>query len=210
MQTTISVIIADDNEIYSKGLCHTIEQLPGVEIISTASNANEVLQKTGKHLPQIVFLDAQLPPGNAIDVCRQLHQQYPATGIIAIGHNGCSSWLANEMLNAGAWSVLFEKANKMEIQLCLMTTHSRSGHFTKGTEQLKFITLDTGQPKLNEREVLLMKLLCEELKSEEIAKRMFLSPYTVENMRKALLQKLGAKSIVGIVKHAIRLGIVTV
>jgi DNA-binding NarL/FixJ family response regulator len=63
---------------------------------------------------------------------------------------------------------------------------------------------------LNEREVLLMKLLCEELKSEEIAKRMFLSPYTVENMRKALLQKLGAKNIVGIVKYAIRLGIVTV
>jgi DNA-binding CsgD family transcriptional regulator len=39
---------------------------------------------------------------------------------------------------------------------------------------------------------------------------MFLSPYTVENMRKALLQKLGAKNIVGIVKYAIRVGIVTV
>ena len=85
----------------------------------------------------------------------------------------------------------------------------RNGSLLNNTKDANHITGEVAlSPRPNEKEIWLVQLLCDGLNTGEIAKKMFLSRHTIDNMRKSLLRKFEVKNSVSIVRKAIRLGIV--
>ena len=205
METKIA--ITDDHEMVLQGIASMLENTPEITILGTYKNASETLEGISKVQPDVLLLDINLPDINGIDLSKRLLKKHPHLKIIALTNFEDVSFV-KRMLKNGVHGYLLKNTDKLELLTAISTVLSGE-IFLQADLQKKLLgqtntTPDNGlKPKLTRREHDVLLAISEELTTQEISEKLFISPKTVETHRMNIMSKLGAKNSVGIIKIAI-------
>jgi len=195
-----------------KGIESMLKDMPKIEVVGTYENASETLENIEKDKPDALLLDINLPDINGIDLCKQLVKKYPDLKIIALTNFDDISF-TKRMLKNGAHGYLLKNTDKLEILEALKMVLSDELYIQKNIHK-KLLNqvinrgVDNGlKPNLTRREKEVLQAISEELTTQQISEKLFISPKTVETHRMNIMSKLGAKNSVGIIKIAIEKGL---
>jgi len=201
--------ITDDHEMVLQGIASMLENTPQIKVVATYKNAKKTLDNLAKDNPDVLLLDINLPDINGIDLSKQLLKKFPELKIIALTNFEDTSFV-KRMLKNGVHGYLLKNTDKIELADALKTVLSGEIYLQKDiqkkllNQQSKSKTNDNGLiPKLTRREHDVLIAISEELTTNQISEKLFISPKTVETHRMNIMSKLGAKNSVGIIKIAI-------
>jgi DNA-binding NarL/FixJ family response regulator len=209
----IKIVLADDHQMFLDGLYALLSQMEQVEIVATANNGTQLLEKLRRPgTCDIAIVDLHMEEMDGIETTRQIKQQYPDIRIIGLTmENDLDS--IQKMLEAGASGYVLKNTGKSELKIALERVAAGEFYLSQsvGSKLAQNMLFDRKQKKkatsldlLTEREVEVLKMIAEEMTSPEIAEKLFISPKTVETHRKNLMKKIGVNNTLGIYKFAIQ------
>jgi DNA-binding NarL/FixJ family response regulator len=212
-QQYIKVLIADDQQVFRKGLSALLNEMPGIELLGEAGNGAELIEKSLLLKPNVIVTDIKMPILDGVSATRELLKHIPACKVIALSAYA-NDQLILQMLESGAIGYLLKSAEAIEIKEAIEMVNLHKPYFCKEiTQKLTEIVAknyklpDKSTASFTERELEIIRLICNEFTSKEIAGQLHLSKRTVEGHRTRILEKIGAKSIAGIITYALSVGI---
>ncbi len=214
--TPVKVVIADDHVLFRAGVKTALSTKKDIRLIGEADNGQQLLHLLKHMQPDVVLLDIQMPIMDGIRALPELKKTYPDVKIIMLTmHNEHS--MISKLMELGANAYLTKDSDSEVIYEAIKTCHQNEYFFNEMTNKALLDGLkNKGNPdafsaqegKLTDKEKHILKLMCEEKSTKEIADMVGLSPRTVEAIRDKLKSKLGVKSMAGLVRYAIRIGII--
>ncbi len=209
----IKVVIADDHEIFRKGLKVILNELDEVKVMGEAQNGNELFEILKKTPVDIVLMDIKMPIMDGIEATRKVVEKYPHIKVIALTMFEEISYF-NQMIEAGADGFLLKKTNKDEIARAINMVINGENYFSEefisNVNRIHRPSSRNMNIDLTEREQEVLELICKGMSNAEIAKYLGVSPRTVDGHRASLLEKTGAKNSPHLVMFAIKNGLIKV
>src|SRR5678810_1291736 len=213
---TIKVIIADDHALFRAGVKTALSVKKDVELIAEADNGMQLLNLL-KHIePDVILLDIQMPIMDGIQTLPEIRKLRPEAKVIILSmHNDHS--MISKLMEIGANSYLTKDSDSETIYQAIRTCYQQEFFFNDLTNKALLNglrtkrTVESNTPddvQLTEKEILILRLMCDEKSTKEIADIVDLSPRTVEAIRDKLKTKTGTKSMAGLVMYAVKAGIV--
>lgn len=209
----IKVLIADDHALFRNGLRSLLTQARNIEVIGEVSNGQELVRKAIDLSPDVVLTDISMPVMDGVLATREITRKKLGCRVVVLSAFGKEEPIL-KMLEAGAMGYVLKSADADEIAEAVRTVYNHKPYFCREiTEKLTDIVTKNYQlpPQLDihftEREKEIMRLICKECTSKEIAFTLNLSKRTVEGHRTRIMDKIGAKSIAGIITFALARGI---
>ena len=208
----IRIVLADDHEIFRDGFRVMIKKQPSVNLIGEASNGEELIKITHQLKPDVIVTDIKMPKVDGIEATKQLSIDFPYIGIIALSMFNEENLIV-EMLEAGAKGYLLKNAHKDEIIEAIKEVNNNHTYYCNDTSarlanliaKSKFRpAMKIVKPEFSERELAVIRLICQQLSNKEIAYQLHLSIRTIEGYRDRILEKIGARNAAGIVVYAIK------
>jgi DNA-binding NarL/FixJ family response regulator len=206
----LRVLIADDHGIVRSGVKLLLDRQPDIEVVAEAEDGVEAVAKAIEHRPDVVVLDVSMPRMTGLQATHEIKQQAPDTQVLILSMHDDERYLF-EALRAGAAGYVLKQAADQDL-VDAVRAAGRGEPFLTASAQQTLIRdfLDRGdQPaELTPREQEVVKLIAEAHTNKEIAEILHLSEKTVESHRARVLQKLGMRDRVELVRYAIRQGLV--
>ena len=210
--------IADDHKIFRNGLKATLEDNPDFDLIVEASNGKQLIAQLATIVPDVILMDIKMPEMDGIQTTAQVKQRYPNVKILALSMFNEDKYIV-DMMKAGASGYLLKNAEPEEIIEAISTVYHKDYYFNEhlsvtlikqlaGNSQAGNGALSLGD--FNEREIEVLRLVCQEYSNQEIVDKIFLSVRTVEGYRARLFEKTRSKNLVGLVIFAVKTGIISV
>jgi len=211
----IKVAIADDHALFRAGVKTSLSSKRDVELIAEADNGMQLLNLL-KHIePDVILLDIQMPIMDGIQTLPEIRKVRPEAKVIILSmHNDHS--MISKLMEIGANSYLTKNSDSETIYQAIRTCYEQEFFFNELTNKalltgLRTKRTDLASPQevnLSDKETRVLKLMCEEKTTKEIADIVEISPRTVEAIRDKLKSKTGAKSMAGLVMYAVKNGII--
>lgn len=211
----IRVIIADDHVLYRAGVKTALSSKSDLQIIAEADNGMHLLQLLKQVPADVILLDIQMPIMDGIATLPEIKKLYPQTKVIMLTMLEDNSMIT-KLMELGANSYLTKTSDSEIIYEAIKTCHEQEYYFNTLTNQALLTNLkqrqttpmpiQSAQPDvmLNDKETTILRLMCEEKTTKEIADLVELSPRTVEAIRDKLKVKIGAKSTAGLIMYAVK------
>lgn len=215
--TLINLAIADDHKIFRKGLKAMLEDYDHLHLLFEVGNGQEMIRQLSSNRPDVILMDIKMPEMDGLQATAYIHAQFPEIKILALSMYNDDKYIL-DMIKAGASGYLLKNAEPEEIVAAIVMVYQKGFYFNdhlSGTLVKELLGNRAHQPvtgavELNEREIDILKLICEEFTNVEIADKLFLSVRTVEGYRTRLFEKIGSKNIAGLVMYAVRNDIIKV
>lgn len=202
----IEIVFADDHPTFRKGFRSSLQNQPDIQLLAEACNGEDLCNLVGEYQPSVVVTDIAMPVMNGIEVIKHLKMNYPHIGVIALSmHDDITT--IKEIIQAGAKGYLSKIADVEEIILAIKTVFEGRFYSSAAIVSCLMESLNKKAPEpcnFTNREIEIIQLLYQERTSHEIASELFISEETVKDHRKHIQKKVGAKSVVGIIKHALK------
>lgn len=202
MKANTSIALVDDHRLFRKGMAAILNATEGFSVSIEAGNGHELLEILKERpLPDIVVLDLEMPGMDGMQTLTELRKLAPESKVILLTMYEDECFVVHFM-ESGANGFLLKDAHPSEVELAIRNVATGSYYFNDTVSQALLNGLKSkkqefpampGRESLAEREVIVLKLICLEMNTPEIAKKMFLSPRRIEGCRKKMLQKTGAK-----------------
>ena len=216
MNNPIKVVIADDHVLFRAGVKTALSMHKDIKMIAVADNGMQLLTVLKHIQPDVILLDIQMPVMDGISTLPEIKKLYPEIKVIMLTmHNDHS--MISKLMELGANSYLTKNSDSEVIYEAVKTVHEQEYFFN----QLTNIALIDGlrvkrqaeaslpiDAKLTDKEIAILRMICEEKSTKEIADLVELSPRTVEAIRDKLKVKTGAKSLAGLVMYAVKSGLI--
>jgi len=205
---TTKIAITDDHKMVLRGIEIMLESTKEIQVVGAYNNAEETIEYITKDQPDILLLDINLPDTNGIDLSKYLLKKYPNLKIIALTSHDDISFV-KRMLKNGVHGYLLKNTDRLELIEAFKTVLSGEVYLQKDirkkilNQTIKSKADNRLKPNLTRREQEVLIAISEELTTQEISDKLFISPKTVETHRMNIMSKLGAKNSVGIIKIAI-------
>lgn len=206
----INVAIADDHVLYRAGVKTALSQKKDIKVIAEADNGMQMLNLMKHIQPDVILLDIQMPIMDGITTLPELKKLYPNVKVIMLTMHDDHSMIT-KLMELGANSYLTKNSDSEIIYEAIKTCFEQEYYFNALTNKALIDGLrnkrhDDGPQdvKLNEKEITILRLMCEEKSTKEIADIVDLSPRTVEAIRDKLKSKVGAKSTAGLIMYAVK------
>jgi DNA-binding NarL/FixJ family response regulator len=213
--SVIKVAIADDHALFRAGVKTTLSNRRDVQMVAEAENGMQLLNLLKHITPDVILLDIQMPIMDGLATLPEIKRLHPDVKVIMLSmHNDHS--VITRMMEVGANSYLTKDSDSEMIYQAIRTCHDQEFYFNDLTNKALLNGLRMKRPveqevpdvSLNDKEITILKLMCEEKSTREIASAVDLSPRTVEAIRDKLKTKTGAKSLAGLIMYAVKAGIV--
>lgn len=210
----IKIIIADDHVLYRAGVKTALSAKPDVKVIGEADNGNHLLNMLKMIPVDVILLDIQMPIMDGITALPEIKKIAPNAKVIMLTMMEDHS-MVTKLMELGANSYLPKTSDIEIIYEAIKTCYEQEYYFNSLTnkalltnlKQRNVVTpqkLMQQEAHLNDKEMLILKLMCEEKSTKEIADLVDLSPRTVEAIRDKLKVKTGAKSTAGLIMYAVK------
>lgn len=210
----INVIIADDHVLYRAGVITALSSKKDIKIIAEADNGSHLLNLLKGIQPNVILLDIQMPIMDGIATLPEIKKLYPDIKIIMLTMMDDQSMIT-KLMELGANSYLTKTSDSEIIYEAIKTCHEQEFYFNSLTNKallnnlrqktpLNSIKLQQEDATLSEKEIKVLRLMCEEKSTREIAEMVELSPRTIEAIRDKLKTKTGAKSTAGLIMFAVK------
>lgn len=209
----INVIIADDHVLYRAGVRTALSPKKDIKIVGEADNGSHLLDLLKNIQPDVILLDIQMPVMDGIATLAEVKKLWPEIKIIMLTMMDDHSMIT-KLMELGANSYLTKNSDSEIIYEAIKTCYEQEFYFNTLTNKALLTNLRqkhqalpqklTGDDaKLSDKEITVLKLMCEEKSTREIAEVVELSPRTVEAIRDKLKTKTGAKSTAGLIMYAV-------
>ena len=211
----IKVAIADDHTLFRTGVKTSLSARKDIQMVAEAENGMQLLNLLKHIKPDVILLDIQMPIMDGLTTLPEIKKLYPDVKVIMLSmHNDHS--MITRMMEIGANSYLTKESDSETIYQAIVTCYQQEFFFNDLTNKALLNGLRMKKPEqmnapdvhLTEKEITILKLMCEEKSTKEIADMVDLSPRTVEAIRDKLKTKTGVKSMAGLVMYAVKAGIV--
>ena len=209
----LKIGIVDDHKLFRKSLCLLINSFEGMEVAIDAENGRVFLDELETTPIDLVLLDIQMPEMNGYETCIELHKKYPDIKILIVSQLTTKESI-HKIMELGANGYFTKNSDPDQLEFAIRSLNENGYYF--GMElgsvlreamlwEKKYpITPDISGNSLSQREVEILKMAAQEYSSGEIGAKLFITLRTVESHRKRIMQKTGAKNIVGAVLFAIK------
>jgi DNA-binding NarL/FixJ family response regulator len=212
----IHVILADDHPIVRAGIREALKQLPGVEVVGEASDGREAIKLVESARPDVVFMDISMPGLNGLEATERIIKNFPKVRVIILSRHDNEEyyWRA---LRVGASGYLLKNAVITELKSALQRVAGGEIYLSREISARLRNKLPLGQmaharspvEQLSERQREILQLIAEGKTTKEIALTLELSAKTVEYHRMQLMRRLNIFDIPGLVRFAVRTGLVS-
>ena len=210
----IKVIISDDHVLYRAGVKAALSSKGDIKVIGEADNGMHLLSMLQTLQPDVILLDIQMPIMDGITALPEIKKNFPNIKVIMLTMLEDHSMIT-KLMELGANSYLSKTSDVEIIYEAIKTCYEQEYFFNSLTNNalltnLKQRNIVTPQKivqqeaNLSDKEMLILKLMCLEKSTKEIADMVDLSPRTVEAIRDKLKVKTGAKSTAGLIIYAVK------
>jgi len=214
MQEPIKVIIADDHVLYRAGVKTALSSKKDIKIIAEADNGMHLLNLIKTIQADVILLDIQMPIMDGITALPEVKKICPQTKIIMLTMLDDNSMIT-KLMELGANSYLTKNSDSEVIYEAIKTCYEQEYYFNSLTNKALLSNLKqrnvvaphhmaTQDVMLNDKETTILRLMCEEKSTKEIADMVDLSPRTVEAIRDKLKVKTGSKTTAGLIMYAVK------
>ncbi len=210
----IRIVLADDHTLVRAGIRALLESLEGVQVVAEANDGNEALQLAKIHNPDILITDISMPLVNGLEVAEQLSKNLPEIRIIILSMHTDQEYVA-QALRSGASGYLLKRSAIAELELAVHSVANGQNYLSpKISKQVVegFIKRheieDNPLAKLTPRQQQILEFVAQGHNTKEMAYRLKVSTKTIESHRLQLMERLEIHNISGLVRFAIRIGLV--
>lgn len=215
MSRNIKLVLVDDEQLILEGIRMLLSAQQNISVGFMATGGAEILSHletiSKDDFPDIAMIDVQMQPMDGFELVEILKKNHPNLKIIILSSHYKSSVLGY-MIKLGVSAFLPKNSDKKTFIEAIEMVDQNGMYFTKEDHEMLLSYMNTPSRKkslfdneetLSNREIDVVKLICQEKTNQEIADILFLSPRTVESHRQRILDKIGAKNTVGIVIYAV-------
>lgn len=206
------ILLADDHDIVRRGLKALLQERPEWEVCGEALSGRDAVELATRLQPEIAIVDLMMPDLNGLETTRQIRKISPRTEVLifTMHHDG---ELVHDVLGAGARGYLLKTDVERHIVAAVETLLRHQPYFSALISEavldgfLRARSAGDGLPaasRLTPREREIVQLLAEGHRNKSVAHKLGISIKTVETHRTTLMRKLGVKSIVELVRYAVR------
>jgi len=209
----IRLAIVDDHAVVLDGLKTMLNTFDNLEVVYTTQNGHTLLNQFQSDIPDVLLMDIQMPDINGIDLCKQITKQHPSVKVIAFTSFDDSNYV-KQIFRSGAKGYLLKNSDKQTIVKAVETVMQDEEYMDDAIKNILLQESITGHRRslfevpLTKREKEILKLIADGLSNQEIADKLFISLRTVETHRLNLNQKLDVKNTAGLVKEAMKRGLI--
>ncbi|HPT22612.1 MAG TPA: response regulator transcription factor [Bacteroidales bacterium] len=204
----IRLIITDDHVMFRESISKMLTMKKIAEVEAEASNGVELLKLLETHNPDLVLMDISMPEMDGIEATRKAMVKYPNLKVLTLSSFGDEKYYFN-MLEAGAKGFVLKSTTISELEMAIKEVAGGGSWFS--TELLQKVILNiSSKPRkeevvdLSDRELEILKLICENMTNEQIASRINISYDTVKWHRANILAKTGCNNAVGLLLFALK------
>jgi DNA-binding NarL/FixJ family response regulator len=217
MTEPVRVVLVEDHKIVREGLRALLDGREDVVVVAEADNGDDAVTAAAEHRPNVVVMDLNLPGLNGVDATKAIRQAQPDTRVLILSMYSTEEHI-RPAIRAGAGGYLLKGSGLSDLVAAIKAVAAGNAFFSP---QVAKIVLDDsrkvertgghdrGGSDLTPRERQVLKLVAEGRSSPEIARDLSVSVKTVEGHRGRIMAKLDSKNVAGLVRHAIRLGLVS-
>lgn len=214
MGSRVSVLLADDHGLVRAGIRALLDNIGNVDVVAETGDGRQVLRLVKEHEPRLVLLDIAMPSLNGLETAARVHRDFPDTSVVMLSMHANEEYVL-QALRAGASGYLVKDAATAELEIAIRSVINGKtylspsisktlideylGNSTKARSPLERLTA-------RQREVL--QLVTEGRTTRQIAELLSVSVKTVETHRAQLMDKLEIRDIPGLVRYAIRTGLI--
>lgn len=211
----IKIAIADDFKIFREGLKVGLSADEGLSVILEADNGEELLEGLKREQPDVILMDLKMPLMDGMEATREVRKLYPDIRILVVSMYEDDKFIIH-LMEIGANGYLLKNTEPDEIRRSIYAVHENGYYFNDLVNKAllkKLVIKNNLKPSFNqhveltERELEVLKLICEEKTAAEIGKEIFLSPRSVEGIRQRLIEKVGVRNTAGLVMFAVKNGL---
>jgi two-component system, NarL family, response regulator len=200
----IRIMLADDHLIVREGLVTVLSDEPDFEFVGFAEDGEQACEEYAKLLPDVLLLDLRMPKRDGLEVARELVSRFQAKVVIVTTFDNEED--LKQSLKAGAKGYLLKEAEKEEI-IDAIRTVAEGGNYLPAKLGGKLANF-AFRAELTERELEVLRLMCEGKSNKEIGTKLFITEGTVKTHVKSIFYKLDVISRSEAVSTAIRRGLV--
>jgi len=216
MEDTLKILLVDDHTIVRQGLKALLEAHSGFVIVGEAENGREAVKKAQELSPDIVIMDIAMPVLNGLEATRQIKRALPDTKVLALTMYNDEEYVF-QILKSGASGYLIKETAANELITGILSIKSGNPFFSPSISRKimeSYLNEDEDKKgkgesdKLTNREKEVLQLIAEGYTNNEIANLMNISVKTVETHRAHVMSKLDIHDVAGLIKYAIKKGLV--
>ena len=211
------IVVADDHTLVRAGMRLLLETLPGVTVVGEAADGEEALRLCAELDPDVVLMDLAMPRLNGLEAVRRAATTCPRTRVLVVSMHADEAYV-QQALAAGASGYLLKGADKEELEHALRVVARGQIYLTPSISPAIVAALaraseqqSVGSPldALTSRQREVLQLVAEGHSTKQVAARLGLSVKTVEAHRTAIMGRLGIRDLAGLVRFALRVGLVS-
>ena len=210
----LRILLADDHGLVRAGLRALLEQIAGLVVVAEAGNGREALRLAQEHRPDVVLMDIGMKELNGLEATARLVKKNPAVKVVILSMHADQAYV-RQTLHAGAAGYLLKGAGVEELALALKAVASGGTYLTPSVSKglidglrSRAVPPDNPLAALTSRQREILQLVAEGHSTKAIAQRLTLSVKTVETHRADIMDRLDIHDVPGLVKFAIRTGLV--
>lgn len=210
----ISILLVDDHRLVRAGIRSLLENIDGITVAAEADNGVEALDLIQKKPPDVVLMDIVMQGPNGLKTAEQIQRRCPDIKIIIFSMYANKEYVL-QAARSGASAYVLKDSLPMELEMAIRSVYKGQSYLSPALAW----HLDDEKNEHNEAEKILSRitarqkevwmLIAEGLSTKEIAAELDISPKTVESHRAQLMERLETWDIPGLVKLAIKVGLVS-
>jgi len=213
----IRVLVVDDHAVVREGIRHVLAETPGFEVVGEAGDGAQAMVLARQHHPDVVVLDITMPGESGIDVAQRLRRAVPDTRVLILSMHDQSEYVL-QAVRAGAQGYVLKDAGPAELRRAVRSVHAGDEFFSPAVAG-RLSEAVRGEVERERRQSLLESLTARECDvlagvasgrtSREIGADLGISPRTVETHRESIIRKTGIRTVAGLTRFAIEMGLLS-
>jgi DNA-binding NarL/FixJ family response regulator len=213
--SNVRLLLVDDHQLIRASLRSLLGNLSGIDVIAEASDGREAIELAALHRPDIILMDIAMAGLNGLEATRQITKDYPDVRVIVLSMYASEHYVL-QALRSGASGYLLKKSAPQELDLAIRSVAHGEIFLSPGISKHVIDNfLNRSDSHKNSLEALtprqreILQLIAEGRSSKEIARLLESSVKTIESHRASLMQRLDIHEVAGLVRYAIRNGLVS-
>ena len=205
-----TVYIADDQSLFRKGMVRLLSTFKGVSKVKEAKDGKELIQLVKSAPPDVVLMDYKMPVMDGAKASKYILNHFESVKILMLSMNDEERFIF-EMMELGVHGYLLKNAEPEEVENAIEIVTEKDFYYNqlvtdvlrKGIQYRNKKAPHQANSILTLREKEILVLICQELTAKEIAEKLSISERTVNSHRANLIEKIGARNTVGLVRYAL-------
>ena len=209
------VLLADDHVLVRAGIRALLEKIPDVEVVGEASTGREVIELVRSRLPDLVLMDIAMPDLGGLETLPRIVEDFPVTKVIILSAHANEEYVIRA-LRSGVSGYMLKDAGTSELELAIRSVREDKTYLSPSISRTvidDYLQRVGGAMSplehLTARQREILQLVAEGKNTKEIASGLDISVKTVESHRLQLMERLNIHDVPGLVRYAVRSGLVS-